>query len=54
MDVTISAKLECKKKKKMRRRREHKANKITKKLVLLKQGITIEATLWWTICHFTK
>ena len=35
-------------------KREHKENKTTKKLVLLKQRITIEATLWWTISPFTN
>ena len=48
-DLQRSAKLECQKKK-----REHKANKTTKKLVLLKQRITVEATLWRTICPFTN
>ena len=32
------------------KKREHKANKTTKKLVLLKQRITVESTLWWKIC----
>ena len=36
------------------KKREHKENKTTKKLVLLKQRITVEATLWWTICPFTN
>ena len=33
---------------------EHTTNKATKKLVLLKQRITVEATLWWKNCPFTK
>ena len=49
MDLTRFAKLECQKKK-----REHKANKTTKNFFLLKQRITLEATLWWTIYPFTK
>ena len=36
------------------KKREHKENKTTKKLVLLKQRIIVEATLWRTICPFTK
>jgi len=36
------------------KKREHKENKTTKKLVLLKQRITVEATLWWKICLFTN
>ena len=34
--------------------REHKANKTTKKLVLLKQRITVEATLTWKFFSFYK
>ena len=38
----------------LEKKREHKANKTTKKLVLLKLRITVEATLWWKNMYFYK
>ena len=38
----------------LEKKREHKANKTTKKLVLLKPRITVEATLWWKNMSFYK